>query len=907
MTFAITNTSATQSTLTHSGTDTTWAGIETAVNAIAAIARSTVYAVGNYVRPPTANGFFYRCTTAGTSDAAAPVFATTAGSLTTDGTAVFFAFIAPVITANGDGKVYNCPSYDFVINGTLTIANPMIQTVTCRTWTTGSAAVYTSGTFMLDGFTPKFDGVHFTTAMKGANDYQEVSTWAGTWNVRGGTISLAASIKPDGTLPQIFTTVTFNSSALWARSIRFRAYSTALEMRNECRFYNIAYDAFRVPPVLSAKGFASEYVSEYVGSSAGGSDAKMTVFALSNQDSSAFDFDDYGAGWIEIYNCAKGAALDIRSLGNRANHCLPLFQQLNFKVTNLAGAARDGVKFICTDAPTNSPTALITTASNLKTWDFRASQVYTGVTAGGGLAASTPVLKVWHSFPQTQNLRFPASTAVYRLAGYNVIQQDVSVVLGSDTAQTVAVAMTAATNLILTQAQAAALTGITLAASGASGGTVTVTTARTLSQLWQYFRAWKPDNLASDDSWTFDGTTLSVGAWTVIGLENITGGELVASTSSAAGPISSLQIVGNVTQATPTNLTNVTITSTLTYNTASATPVTFTNVTAGNVTNSGAGVVTVKRVNSTLTAGTNVVAFSPTTLALTLNGGRIRIVNNLGVEQFNQTADGAIELPAAATGAWSYTIRKYGQQAIVGGFVIDGTAKSIVASYIPDTFVVAAEATTVAYTALDSSQQIYDYLSLYGATAVGIALGTVASKGFGTLTVPAGLVLNPAATNIVSIANGVVTAKTNSLSESVTLISSGNIATGTATLSDAVAIRATNLDSELVYTADAITFYPTPADRNAGTNAGATITGGLYRFKLGATVSGVLLSGAVALRVTVGGVTFFADLSVAAGRNVLDMGVQSQLAAINAKTLTLPQIEASQVLANKADVWAAAP
>ena len=550
--------------------------------------------------------------------AAEPQFGTTAGGITTDGTASFFAFVAPVITVNGDRKTYHCPSYDFVINGTLTITNPMLETITCRTWATGAAAVYTSGTFMVDGVTPKFAGIHFTTTLKGAQDFPEVSTWAGTWNIRGGTIQLAASIRPDSTLPQIFSTVTFTSSALWARSIRFRAYSTALEFRNECRFYNIAYDAFRIPPVLSVKGFASEYVSEYVGSVVGGgTDSKMTVFGLSNQDGYSFDFDNYGGGWVEIYNCAKGAALLIVSLNNSAKHCVPLFQQLNFKVINLSGVARDGVKFTCTDAPTNSPTALITTASNLKTWDFQTPLTYTGVTAGGGLASSVPVLQVWHGTTNIKNLRFPASTAVYRLCGYDVMQQDVSVVLGSDTAQTVSVAMTAATNLILTQAQAAALTGIALAASGATGGTVTVTAARTLSQLWQYFRAWKPDNLASNDSWSFDGTTLNVGGWTVIGLENITGGQLIASTSSAAGPISSLQIVGNVTQATPTNLTGVTITGTLTYNTATPATITFTNVTAGTVSNSGVALVTVQRVNSTLTAGANVAAVTNITLTLT--------------------------------------------------------------------------------------------------------------------------------------------------------------------------------------------------------------------------------------------------------------------------------------------------
>ena len=866
MAFVITNISATQSTLTQSATDTSWSGIETTVNALPIVARNTVYSVGTIVKPTVANGYLYRCATAGTSGASEPQFITTAGSSTTDGTAVFFAFIAPVITANGDRKVYHCPTYDFQINGTLTIANPMTETIVCRRWTTSNSAVYTSGTFMLDAFTSKFNGVHFTTAMKGTNDFQEVSTWDGTWNIRGGTINLAASIKPDGNLPQIFTTVTFTSSALWSRSIRFRSYATGLEFRRDCRFYNIALDAFKIPPVMSAKGFASEYVSEYVGLSAGGVDAKMTIFSLSNQDGQ-FDFDNYGGGFIEIYNCAKGAALDVRNLNNDVRNCVPLFQQLNFKVTNLAGTVRDNVRFICTDIPTNSPTALITTASSLKTWDFRSPQVYTGITVGGGLVSSTPVLKVWHGSTNIQNLRFPLSTAIYRFAGYDVMQQDVSVVLGSDTAQAIAVAMTAATNLILTEAQAAALTGISLVANGVNGGVITLTSPRTISELWQYFRAWKPLNLASNE-WSYDGTTLKVNAWTIVGIQNLSIGEIEVSTADATGTIQNLIVIGNVTQSTPANLTNVTITGTLTYNTATATPITYTNSTLAIVNNAGAGIVTVKRVNSTLTAGTNVVSFVSTTLTFTLNGGRIRILNNLGVEQFNQTTDGTFELPSNATGTWTYRIAKFGNQLIEGNFTVDGTTKSITANYIPDTFIVDTLANVIAYTDLNSTQKIYDYQSYNLTTPMGITTGSKVSKGFGTLSVTGNFVLDSSATNLFSYSTNTLTVKTNSLTELSTIFISGNFTQNSSTISNDIKIRALNFDSEIVYNADSLTFYPTMADRDAGTNAGITTTGGIYRYKFGAIYSGVTMTNPLNGRYIFGVTVSLGILPIVAGNYV---------------------------------------
>lgn len=55
----------------------------------AARANTTAYALGDYYVPAVANGYFYKCTTGGTSAGAPPTFGTTVGGTTTDGTAVF--------------------------------------------------------------------------------------------------------------------------------------------------------------------------------------------------------------------------------------------------------------------------------------------------------------------------------------------------------------------------------------------------------------------------------------------------------------------------------------------------------------------------------------------------------------------------------------------------------------------------------------------------------------------------------------------------------------------------------------------------------------------------------------------------------------------------------------------------
>lgn len=52
-------------------------------------AATTAYTTSSYVTPTTANGFYYKCTTAGTSIGTPPVFPTTIGTTVSDGTAVW--------------------------------------------------------------------------------------------------------------------------------------------------------------------------------------------------------------------------------------------------------------------------------------------------------------------------------------------------------------------------------------------------------------------------------------------------------------------------------------------------------------------------------------------------------------------------------------------------------------------------------------------------------------------------------------------------------------------------------------------------------------------------------------------------------------------------------------------------
>ncbi len=76
-------------------------------------ANATAYALGDYLVPAVANGYFYKVTTAGTSAGSPPTFGTTVGGTTTDGTA----------TLTNMGKVALVADTDYTFeNGGISLA-----------------------------------------------------------------------------------------------------------------------------------------------------------------------------------------------------------------------------------------------------------------------------------------------------------------------------------------------------------------------------------------------------------------------------------------------------------------------------------------------------------------------------------------------------------------------------------------------------------------------------------------------------------------------------------------------------------------------------------------------------------------------------------------------------------------
>jgi hypothetical protein len=94
-------------------------------------------------------------------------------------------------------------------------------------------------------------------------------------------------------------------------------------------------------------------------------------------------------------------------------------------------------------------------------------------------------------------------------------------------------------------------------------------------------------------------------------------GAVVGNVTNTGTLASGASITGNVTQATPINLTGVTITGNLTFNTNTPITVVFDNTdVSGTVSNSGTGLVTLTFINgsSVGTVGSNVASFAQTTI-----------------------------------------------------------------------------------------------------------------------------------------------------------------------------------------------------------------------------------------------------------------------------------------------------
>jgi hypothetical protein len=708
--------------LSQSGTDTGLSGIATAITAVATVARSTAYTTAMLRKPPTPTGFWYRCSTAGTSSSTAPTYGTTDGGTTTDGTSVWTAFKAPDVQTLGTTNHYYMPAIRVAINGTLTNTNPQQENFTCLDLII-FAGNFTSGAWASDGVTPRWDGLHFCairSSTSGADGTSMSLQSGGQFTFIGGEVQTGGGVTfENNTTPRSYYTRWRNTKEYGASSARFRS-STVNAIFQNVETYDFAFDLFKMPTVApSIKARGSEYVYQYVGLLAGGVDAKFAASNLENVDGT-YDFDNYAGGWVELYNCAKGADLNVVSQYPNSTiwvkHCVPLYQDVTITAKDTTGAVVQNVRFNTTEIPTNSPTVTFTTASGLKTWDFRNALSYETTTNASGIATTTPVLNVWYwqsSFKES--LRFPSSTAVYQGRAYNYKTLNVSALLGSSSAVQVSAGMIALdTATTVNEATAGAITGITLTPSGATGGTITISSNKSYQDIWNYYRYWISQfaNKTSNDTWTCTGGTLNTQNWNIVVNTGVT------ITSSAN--ISTLKTLGTVTLNGTAQITAV-------YQDSAGTS----TVLELNPPSNGYSLCifkadgTTKYFASNVNAGSYYVYFTP-----------------------------------AEAGTYYLGAEKYGQKRTADTLVLSGGNVWYNITDQEDVGITDTKTVANAYTTLSTTSQLYDATAIFRLTETGIKLGQLVARDglyldFGTNNVK----IKDDASAIVGVASGTITYK----------------------------------------------------------------------------------------------------------------------------------------------------
>jgi hypothetical protein len=301
-----------------------------------------------------------------------------------------------------------------------------------------------------------------------------------------------------------------------------------------------------------------------------------------------------------------------------------------------------------------------------------------------------------------------------------------------------------ALSIPITQNQVVDVNGNPLYISGVTGvavdhvaQTITVSANRSAVEIWSAVQ----DNLSllanltvADPFTTTNGAVFD-SSYTLIVTGGITAGNIDSNITLSGTLSSGVNIVGNIAQATPTNLTGVSVVGNLTYNTASSPTVTLTDTNiSGTVSNSGAGTVTISTsLTSIGTVGTRVVT-RPVT-SLTINGltagSQVYVANGSGTQVAYVASSGTSYTldTTGQTGVWTWKIARYGFTSQSGLHLPASASTTGTVTLAADSFITqATKATVAAYEFLPNMDTLYDYAAYYETLEIGIPYSRIITK-----------------------------------------------------------------------------------------------------------------------------------------------------------------------------------
>ena len=479
----------------------------------------------------------------------------------------------------------------------------------------------------------------------------------GTTNLTGGTYLLrhVFACQGGGRLNVIGSYIRGNGSRFW------------MERTSITSFLNCTIENFQVwfntfPTVLSGVTFKNcSAISKEPQSTTDGFEAAPNIIlapkwlATENQIIAL-----WRGTWMRVKNSIGGTSYGIKTSPNTDFQTYGIgdfVQDVAFTTKDLSGAAVTGFKFYATESDDGNRRSLRAYTNTGATYDNTDIRAMLWTTAAGGgsntiemrLGAGFTTTRIsnvhqylFAQFSQTANDEYD-----FYGIGYNYGLYQNRIQCRADGA--LIIPTVALPDLLITEPTMA-----TVAA---------YTSLNTAQQLYDFAKFYLYDNFtgqtatyvgragnvidagsynitidaAAADPFTIGGSSFTIKSAAFAGGLTTTG-----TITLAAGSVltNSTVTAPNILQAVPTDLTGVTTTGNLTYNTNTPITITLTDCQIqGTISNTGSGLVTITRVNSTIgTVGANVVAQQLATVSAPnlLAGSRVRLFNSTdNVEMFN--------------------------------------------------------------------------------------------------------------------------------------------------------------------------------------------------------------------------------------------------------------------------------